>query len=304
EIVLAVLFIAVVLLFPEGLAGALARIARAVARSAPGARPEPHADLTAPERGLARDTPPKLALDGLDVRIGDVRILDRLSLRFDRPAIYCMIGPNGAGKTSTFNVLTGELPAQSGNARFDGHALTGLPPHRIMQLGVGRKFQIPSVFPDLRIADNLAIAIWCGRASAIDLLRPSLRRWTTAMRSELAQRYPFLADPQRTAAELSHGERQILELAMALLGEPRLLLLDEPCAGLSPAETDAVVDVVRWAAAKTRAAVVVIDHDMSLVRQLAEEVFVLHNGTLLAQGSVAQVQADPAVRAVYVGADK
>jgi branched-chain amino acid transport system permease protein len=304
EVVLALLFIGVVLLFPDGIGGALARLSAAIRRRVWPGRRTHGAEVAAPERALRVDAPPQLTIDAVDVRVGEVKILDRLSLRFEQPAIYCVIGPNGAGKTSTFNLLTGELPAQSGTARFDGHSIIGLPPHRIMRLGIGRKFQIPSVFVELTIADNLAIALWCGRTTRGDLLRPSLRRWTTPMRRALAERYPFLADADRTAAELSHGERQILELAMALLGEPRLLLLDEPCAGLSPSETDAVIDVVRWAAAQTHAMVVVIEHDMSLVRQLADRVFVLHNGTLLAEGSVAEVQADESVKAVYVGAEK
>ena len=124
------------------------------------------------------------------------------------------------------------------------------------------------------------------------------------MLEELRARYPFLADAGRTAAELSHGERQILELAMALLGEPRLLLLDEPCAGLSPQETAQVIDVIRWASERRGATVVVIEHDMSLVRELADHVFVLHNGSLLAEGTVAEIQGNAAVKAIYVGAEK
>ncbi len=310
EIVLAVLFIAVVLLFPDGLAGAIARLLRPFQRA-----PRVAEEIPAPARrdaacrapvadAASRDHAAQLSVDAVDVQVGEVRILDRLSLRFERPAIYCLIGPNGAGKTSTFNMLTGELSIRSGGARFAGKSLIGLPPHRIMRLGIGRKFQIPSVFPELMIADNLAIAIWSGRTTPLELLRPRLRRWSTPMQKALCKRYPFLADAQRTAAELSHGERQILELAMALVGEPRLLLLDEPCAGLSPSETAAVVDVIRWAALHTQAMIIVIEHDMSLVHQLADQVFVLHNGSLLAQGSVAEVQADEAVKAVYVGAGK
>ncbi len=124
------------------------------------------------------------------------------------------------------------------------------------------------------------------------------------MLAELAQRYPFLAATERRAAELSHGERQILELAMALLTEPRILLLDEPCAGLSPEETAAVIDVIRWAGRRLGGAIIVIEHDMSLVKELAETVYVLHNGTLLAQGSVSEIQVNPAVQAVYVGGEK
>jgi branched-chain amino acid transport system permease protein len=285
-------------LFPQGLIGVFAPLEQLFAgrtRSAP--------RVTAPARAEGRGAA-QLVVEGVDVRIGEVTILNRLSFALDRPGIFCVIGPNGAGKTSTFNMLTGELAAQQGHVAFDGRALRRMPTHRIMRLGVGRKFQIPSVFPALTIADNLAIALWSGRASVPDLLRPRSRRWSSAVLEALGERYPFLADAERTASQLSHGERQILELSMALLGEPRLLLLDEPCAGLSPQETAQVVEVIRWASERRGATIVVIEHDMSLVRELADHVFVLHNGSLLAEGSVAEVQADAAVRAVYVGADK
>jgi len=298
EIALAIVFIGVVLFFPEGLAGMLMPLVRRFRGS--DARAEP---VAAPARADVSQAS-RLEVDAVEVRIGEVTILDRLTLSLDRSAIHCVIGPNGAGKTSTFNVLTGELPVQAGSVRFDGHALERLPAHRIVRLGVGRKFQIPSVFPRLAIGDHLAIALWSARARPLELIRPSLRRWSTPLLEALRARYPFLAEEAREAAALSHGERQILELAMALLGEPRLLLLDEPCAGLSPQETAAVIDVIRWASAQRRATIVVIEHDMALVRHLAEHVFVLHNGRLLAEGSVAQVQADPAVQAIYVGAEK
>jgi branched-chain amino acid transport system permease protein len=302
EIGIALVFIVVVLGFPQGLIGVFAPVERWL-----GARRERAAELAAPAReqgeGVAR-----LRIDNVDVRVGEVLILDKLSLAIDQPGIYCVIGPNGAGKTSTFNLLTAELPAQAGSVKFDGRAIDKLDTHRIIGLGISRKLQIPSVFPQLTIAENLAIALWSGRASKFDLLRPRLRRWSSPLLAALRERYPFLADapaaPPRTAAQLSHGERQILELALALLGEPRLLLLDEPCAGLSPQETAQVIDVIRWASAQRGATVVVIEHDMSLVRKLADHVFVLHNGRLLAQGSVAQIQANDAVKAIYVGSEK
>jgi branched-chain amino acid transport system permease protein len=298
EITLAVVFIFVVLLFQQGLAGVFAPLERRLA-----ARRARAADVAAPLRaepaGAAR-----LALDAVELRLGEVTILDALSLAIERPGIYCVIGPNGAGKTSTFTLLTGELAARAGHVAFDGHALARLPTHRIVRLGIGRKLQIPSVFPALPIADNLAIALWSGRARAIQLLAPRLRRWSSPLREALQQRYPFLADAERPAAQLSHGARQILELAMALLGEPRLLLLDEPCAGLSPQETAQAIDVIRWASQRRGATIVVIEHDMSLVRELAEHVFVLHNGRLLAEGSVAEIQGSAAVQAIYVGAGK
>jgi branched-chain amino acid transport system permease protein len=231
-------------------------------------------------------------------------VLDHLSLVFDRPGIFCVIGPNGAGKTSMFNLVSGELGAASGRVEIAGVEVTGLAPNRITRLGIARKLQIPSIFPDLAIADNLAVALWSGRASGLALLDPRLRRWSSPILDALRQRYPFLGADARKAAELSHGEQQILELAMALLTEPRILLLDEPCAGLSPEETAAVIDVIRWAGEQLGGAMIIIEHDMSLVKELADTVYVLHNGRLLAEGGVAAIQANPAVRAVYVGSGK
>jgi branched-chain amino acid transport system permease protein len=288
----------VVLAFPQGIIGLVSPIARWIT-GGPGRKPP----IVAPERILPKDVA-RLAVEAVSVRIGEVTVPDRLTLAFDRPGIFCIIGPNGAGKTSTFNLLTSELTAAAGRVMLDDADLTTLPSHRVARLGIGRKFQIPSIFPDLTIGDNLAIALWSGQASRLDLLRPSLRRWTSPMMVELSQRYPFLAASERLARELSHGQRQILELAMALLTTPRILLLDEPSAGLSPEETAVVIEVIRWAGHRLGGAIIVIEHDMSLVKQLAETVYVLHNGALLAQGTVAEIQANSAVQAVYIGGQK
>jgi branched-chain amino acid transport system permease protein len=297
EVLMAVFFILIVLVFPKGIAG-LAEPAAFLFRSRSSRPPIP-----APKSQADR-APARLVLDGVRVHAGEVTILDRLSLDFDATGIFCVIGPNGAGKTSMFNVVSGELAAVSGKIGLGDRNVRGLTPHRVSGLGVARKLQIPSVFPGLSIADNLAIALWSGRAGKLQLLDWRLRRWTSPMLQELQSRYPFLASGERKAAELSHGEQQILELAMALLTEPRVLLLDEPCAGLSPEETAAVMEIVRWAAKRLGGAIIIIEHDMSLVKELAQLVYVLHNGTLLAKGNVAAIQADPKVRAVYVGGEK
>ena len=297
EVLMAVFFIVIVLAFPKGIVG-LAEPAAWLFRARRILPP-----LTAPKSPADR-SPTRLVIDSVDVHVGEVTILDRLSLDFDAAGIFCVIGPNGAGKTSMFNVVSGELAAASGQIGLGGAEVIGLAPNRVSGLGVARKLQIPSVFPELSIADNLAIALWSGRAAKLQLLDPRIRRWTSPMLQELQSRYPFLASGARKAAELSHGELQILELSMALLTEPRVLLLDEPCAGLSPTETAAVMEIVRWAAQRLGGAVIIIEHDMSLVKELADVVYVLHNGALLAKGSVAAIQADPNVRAVYVGGEK
>ena len=298
EVLMALFFIAIVLVFPRGIAG----LADPLLRRFP-ARKRERAALAAPGDAAARP-PAKLALNGVSVHVGEVTILDKLSVDFDQAGIFCVIGPNGAGKTSMFNVVSGELTTLGGEIDLGGLKIAGLPPNRVSGLGVARKLQIPSVFPDLSIADNLAVALWSGRAGKLALLDPRLRRWTSPMLKELQSRYPFLAASTRKAAELSHGEQQILELAMALLTEPRVLLLDEPCAGLSPEETAAVMEIIRWAALRLGGSIIIIEHDMSLVKELAQIVYVLHNGALLAKGNVTAIQADPAVRAVYVGGEK
>ncbi|MBO9195987.1 ATP-binding cassette domain-containing protein [Rhizobium sp. 16-449-1b] len=297
EILMALFFMVMVLLFPAGLIGLVTRLAGCLPRSASKPR------LMAPEAKLAR-TVPDLKIEGIVAGFNGFKILKDLSLGIDRKGICCLIGPNGAGKTSAFNLLTGEMPVNSGKILFNGRDLVGMSSHRIARLGIGRKLQIPSVFSTLTVADNLCIALWASRASWLDLFRPSSRSWTAPLLEELRERHTFLRDDQRLAGELSLGQRQILELVMSLLSEPRLLLLDEPAAGLSPEETSAIVEVIRWASERLSGVIVIVEHDMSLVRQLADNVFVMHNGSLLAEGSVAEVQANEKVRAVYVGAEK
>jgi len=297
EVLLAVIFIVVVRWVPQGLVGlvapVIARLRRSERRKLIPVPPRPPA-----ARGAT------LAFDGVSAHAGSVQILDALSVAVDDTGITCLIGPNGAGKTSCFNALTGELPVTAGTVRFDGRAITSFTPTAVTRLGVARKFQIPNVFPGLGVADNINLALWGSRAQPRQLLNPSLHGWRSPLLEDLARRYPFLAEGDRLAGDLSHGERQILELAMALAMEPRLLLLDEPCAGLSPAETRAVIEVIRWAKSRLAAAIVIIEHDMSLVKELADHVLVLHQGRLLAAGNVAEVQANPAVRAVYAGGTK
>ena len=297
EVLLAVIFIVVVRWAPQGLVGfAMPIVARLRPRPGGPAREAPARAL--PGGGAT------VAFEGIAANAGPVQILDGLTIAVDHPGITCLIGPNGAGKTSCFNLLTGELPAAQGSVRFAGRAITGMQPTEVTRLGIARKFQIPNVFPDLSVAENLNLALWGARARARDLVKLRLHRWSSPLLRELSERYPFLAEGRNRAGDLSHGERQILELAMALAMEPRLLLLDEPCAGLSPEETRRVIDVIRWARRRLGLAIVIIEHDMSLVKELADRVLVLHQGKLLAQGSIAEVQADPAVRAVYAGGTK
>ncbi len=297
EVVLAALFIVTVLYFRHGICGLFEpALRRRLERRDRSLFPAPERILP-PTGGLMR-------LDGLNLRIGSVDILDDLTLQIDKPGIYCLIGPNGAGKTTTFNAITGELDAQSGTVELFGDRRPKHDPRRLTNAGLGRKFQIANVFDGLTIGENLAIALWTGRATWRDLVGFSALRWTSPVLEELEQRFGFLAERDRMVGDLSHGQRQVLDLAMVLCTEPRLILLDEPCAGLSLTETEQVIDTIRWASRRFDATTLVIEHDMALVRTLADRIFVLHNGHLLADGGVDDIQRNAEVKLVYAGGTK
>ena len=295
EVILAAIFIVVVLYFRQGLMGFVEPPFERLWRRRVGRTLD----------GPARSAGPRatgFALDDVRVRVGSVSILEGLDLAIDRPGIYCVIGPNGAGKTSCFNVMTGELPVRSGSVWIFGRPRTGAAADFLSRIGVGRKFQAPSLFPDLTVAENFNVGLWGGRARLGDLVRMRSHLWSSAILREAQARFPFLADEDRKAGDLSHGQRQILELVMVLIAEPRLILLDEPSAGLSRAETREVIEAIRWVTGRLDACTVIVEHDMTFVRELADRIFVLHQGRLLASGTVAEIQADERVRAVYVGA--
>ena len=295
ELMVAGLFIFVVLFMQGGIAGKPELWFRQMF-----IRPSQTPPCPAPNlKGVS--TPPKLEVFESNLSVGSVRILDQLSLNIDHPSIYCLIGPNGAGKTTTFNMVTGSLPMQSGKVVLDGEIVTGLAPYQMTRRGVGRKFQVPSIFPNLTIAENLHSALWGGRCSLLDLLKAEPIAWQSQLLDTLKDRFKFLEQNERLGGALSHGEKQVLELTMALLGEPRLLLLDEPCAGLSSEETGAVMDTIRWLRSSLGTTVVIIEHDMTLVRELADQVIVMNQGRVLTTGSVLEIQSDPRVQEVYIG---
>ncbi|WP_321893226.1 branched-chain amino acid ABC transporter ATP-binding protein/permease [Paraburkholderia tropica] len=296
EVLVALAAIFVVRFFPGGLADLLTRrwhVATAW-------HPEP--TNAPPVEAL-----PQLSLKFVDVRVSQsaVKILDGLSFELHGPGIRAVIGPNGAGKTSAFNAMTGRLHVRAGRIHVGEHDVTAYTAWKVARLGVGRKLQIPSVFADLSVAQNLAIALWAGRLRGFAVLGHAPLGWHTALLDELLQYFPELREQGATlAGRLSQGQRQALELVMTLLPEPKMLLLDEPCAGLSPAETHHMIKVIRRAVERLGAAALLIEHDLAAVAALGGEVLVLHQGRLLAQGSLETLQSNPEVRKVYSGAHK
>ncbi|MDE0342392.1 MAG: ATP-binding cassette domain-containing protein [Deltaproteobacteria bacterium] len=230
-----------------------------------------------------------LAGSNLTKRFEGVMAVDDISLAIAPRELQCIIGPNGAGKSTLFNILGGVIRPDAGDIIFEGVSLSGLPLHGFARRGIARKFQIPSVFESLTVAQNLETAV----------LRPGLTaehaRRVTAMLNLIGQ----TSIRDQAAGSLAHGHKQWLEIGMALMSEPRLLLLDEPTAGMTPDETRETAALVRRLAQTT--AVMAIEHDMSFVRALGCRTIVMHHGRAIAEGTFAEIEEDALVRDVYLG---
>ena len=242
---------------------------------------------------------PLLYLDGVSVSFDGFKALNDLSLLVERGEIRSVIGPNGAGKTTMMDVITGKTRPDAGKVFFDGaNDLTRLDEAAIANLGIGRKFQKPTVFENLTVLENLELAQKCPRG----VLRTLRAKLGPSQREEIAQtiRSIGLAGRERViAGALSHGQKQWLEIGMLLIQDQRLLLLDEPVAGMTDRETEATAALVlSLAGART---VIVVEHDMEFVRSLNTRVTVLHEGSVLADGTIDHVQNQPAVIEVYLG---
>jgi urea transport system ATP-binding protein len=239
-----------------------------------------------------------LAVEGLTVSFDGFKAVNDLSFYVDKDEIRVIIGPNGAGKTTVLDLICGRTKATSGSVRFRGEELTRLTEHKIVRAGVGRKFQTPSVYDDLTVFENLEISFPRGRSvfGALTFKRDAEVRDRV---NEIAETI-FLEDKLNERAEfLSHGQKQWLEIGMLLIQDPELLMLDEPVAGMSVAErvkTAKLLDTI----IKGRS-VIVIEHDMKFVEDIAHKVTVLDRGQILAEGSMEQVKKNPKVIEVYLG---
>ena len=249
-------------------------------------------DTQAPTQAL-------LYLDGVTVTFSGFRALNALSLVIEPGEMRAIIGPNGAGKTTMMDVITGKTRPDQGEALFRGtHDLTRLDETAIAGLGIGRKFQKPTVFDSHTVGDNLLLAL-AGPRSPTNLLFGRPRPDTAERIDEILETTKLTAHRDRLAGALSHGQKQWLEIGMLLAQEPALLLVDEPVAGMTDAETEETAILLREIN-KTRS-VVVVEHDMHFVRALDVKVTVLHEGSVLAEGPLDAVSADPRVIDVYLG---
>jgi branched-chain amino acid transport system ATP-binding protein len=244
-------------------------------------------------------TAPVLEARDLSISFGGLRAVDGVSFAATRNRITTIIGPNGAGKSTLFNLISGALRPQSGAVFVEGVECTGAPPYRMLAAGVARSFQITNLLFDLPVAENLRLAA--------QVLEPARKYWRPISRSriagarvaELLERFGLAGKAALAVAQLSHGEQRRLEVAVALAGRPKVLMLDEPTQGMSHGDTEDTAVLIRSLAAEVT--VLLIEHDIGLVMNLSDHVIVMHQGRKLAEGTPASVRADPAVQTAYFG---
>jgi branched-chain amino acid transport system ATP-binding protein len=223
-----------------------------------------------------------LVVDELAKSFGGVRALDGVSFTLEPGERLAMIGPNGAGKTTCFNLINGQLRPDAGRIEFDGRAIQGLPPRERCRRGIGRTFQVAATFSSMTVLENVQVV-----GGDIGLL----------------EQVGLISQSERWSAELAYGDLKRLELAVALATDPRLLLMDEPTAGMAEEERRALMDLVRQVSKEKGIAVLFTEHDVDVVFTYADRVLVLSDGQLIARGAPAEVRADPLVRRVYLGED-
>ncbi|WP_295373564.1 urea ABC transporter ATP-binding protein UrtD [Pseudacidovorax intermedius] len=239
-----------------------------------------------------------LAVEDLSVSFDGFKAIDALTLYIDRNELRVIIGPNGAGKTTLLDLICGRTKASSGSIKFKNTELSGMAEYRRVRLGIGRKFQTPSIYENLSVFKNLEVSYPAGR-SVFGALAFRCTDEVKARVQGVAEEIGLADRLDAEAGLLSHGQKQWLEIGMLLMQDPELLMLDEPIAGMSSRERELTAELLKRICQNR--AVIVIEHDMDFVKQIAHKVTVMHQGKILAEGPMDKVQADPKVIDVYLG---
>ncbi len=243
-----------------------------------------------------------LKLDNVGRRFGALQALKGISLAVEPGELRAIIGPNGAGKTTLFNLISGFFPPTEGTINFDGQPIVSVSPNALVRRGIIRTFQITQVFLSLSVYENLRVAV----ETAMGLqLRPWISRATRAQVEakveELAEITRISPKMDRIVGEMSHGDQRVVEIGIALSRHPKLLLLDEPTAGMGDEETHHMTDLIRRLNKERGITILFVEHDMAIVFGIADRITVLDNGTMLAEGTAAEISANPRVQSAYLG---
>jgi branched-chain amino acid transport system ATP-binding protein len=241
-----------------------------------------------------------LVLEGVTRSFGALKAIDDVSFSVAAGERHAVLGANGAGKTTLFNAVTGDFPPTAGRVLFFGEDVTTMPPYERIRRGLRRTYQSSLLFRELSVRDNLFLAVRGVRNGRFAFLRPGGGHATQRATDELLDRVRLAHVKDDAVSTLSHGQQRQLEIGMALAGAPRLILFDEPAAGLSPAERRELVALL--GAFPSHMGFVIIEHDLDIALRVAERVTVMHNGRLLRQGTPAEIEADTQVQAIYMGA--
>jgi len=240
-----------------------------------------------------------LTVDGIGVSFSGFKAVDKVSLVVDEGELRVLLGANGAGKTTLMDLISGKTKSTQGRVFIDDTEITNWEEHRVARAGIGRKFQIPSVFKDLTVRRNLEVATSCRKPSVFANLGFG---YSVAERTRVDEALALAGleeQADRRAAELSHGQTQWLELAMLIVQDPRIILLDEPTAGMTQAETFKTSQIINGL--KGKHTLLVVEHDMAFVREIAEKITVMHLGKVLAEGRIGDIETNEDVRRAYLG---
>lgn len=245
-----------------------------------------------------------LETEDLTKRFAGLTAVDHVDMDVERGQTKAIIGPNGAGKSTFINLVTGLLDPTEGSVTFDGTEITGLEPHQIVQSGISKSFQTASIFPEMTVRENVQIASLAAEHGSFQFNFMQTRESVPGMNdtaTEMLDAVKLLDSAEVEAASLPYGDKRRLEIAIALAADPELLFMDEPTAGMSPDETQSTVELVERLQEELGLTIVLVEHDMEIIFQIADTIAVLNRGAVIADGPPESVQGDPAVQEAYLG---
>jgi branched-chain amino acid transport system ATP-binding protein len=243
-----------------------------------------------------------LRVEGVDKTFGEFMAVNSADLAVGKGELVAVIGPNGAGKTTLFNLITGQLKSDRGRIEFMGKEITNIPPYEICKRGIARSFQIVNIFPRLSVFKNVQVAVISQQRKSNTLFRPAQSMAVEETR-RILESLGLMDRAWNTAGSLSHGDQRILEIAIAMGNDPKLLVLDEPTAGMSPEETGATMDLIKGLADERGLTILFCEHDMDVVFSIAQSIMVMHQGRTLIQGKPEDVRRNEEVVKAYLGGE-